>query len=78
MEIQKAISDAIDKLVGMGVPSKYFDFPVLSFGRTDTVTLNRASRVSPQRTKKVRKRWSSGERIPIANAATAGEIPKET
>jgi hypothetical protein len=46
---------AIDRVVGMGVPSKYLDFPVLSLGSTATVTLNRARRVRPQRTKKLRK-----------------------
>lgn len=48
--------DAMERVVGMGVPSKYFDLPLLSFGRTATVTLNRARRVRPQRTKKARKR----------------------
>lgn len=35
---------------GIGVPSKYFDFPVLSFGSIATVTLNLASLVKPQST----------------------------
>lgn len=35
---------------GMGVPSKYFDFPDASFGNIATVTLKRASRVRPHRT----------------------------
>jgi hypothetical protein len=65
-------------VVGIGVPSKYFDFPVASLGRAWTVTLNRASRVRPHKTKKVRMRWSTGERRPMANAATAGDTPKET
>ena len=64
--------------VGMGVPSKYFDFPVASFGREETVTLKRARRVRPQRTKKERRRVSSGVRRPRAKAAAAGETPKET
>ena len=68
---------AIDRVVGMGVPSKYLDLPVLSLGSTATVTLNRASRVRPQRTKKLRKTWSSEVRIPRANAAAAGARPKE-
>jgi hypothetical protein len=65
-------------VVGIGVPSKYFDFPVASLGRAWTVTLNRASRVRPHKTKKVRMRWSTGVRRPMANAATAGDTPKET
>ena len=67
----------MESVVGIGVPSKYFDFPVSSFGRTATVTLNRARRVSPQSTKKERSRWSTGVRIPSANAAAAGATPKE-
>jgi hypothetical protein len=34
--------------------------------------------VRPQRTKNVRRMWSTGVRRPIAKAATAGETPKET
>lgn len=64
-------------VVGIGVPSKYFDFPVASLGRAWTVTLNRASRVRPHKTKKVRMRLSMGVRRPMANAATAGDTPKE-
>ena len=63
---------------GIGVPSKYFDLPVLSFGSMATVTLNLAKRVRPQRTKNVRKRESIVVRKPTANAAAAGEMPKET
>ncbi len=77
-ETQYAISAAIDKLVGIGVPSKYFDFPVASLGTLATVMLKRARRVRPQRTKNVRRMWSTGVRRPIAKAATAGETPKET
>lgn len=76
-ETQYAISEEITRVVGMGVPSKNFDFPLLSFGKTATVTLNRARRVRPQRTKNVRKRWSRVVRIPSANAAAAGARPKE-
>jgi hypothetical protein len=65
-------------VVGIGVPSKYFDFPDSSLGNVATVTLNRASRVRPQRTKNVRRKWSNGDRIPIANATTAGASPNET
>ena len=65
-------------VVGMGVPSKYFDFPVSSFGSTATVTLNRANLVSPQRTKMAKKRWSTGVLKPMANAAAAGATPKDT
>ena len=76
-ETQYAISEAIDSVVGIGVPSKYFDLPVLSLGSTATVTLNRAKRVNPQSTKKVRSKWSAGVRAPSANAAAAGARPKE-
>lgn len=69
--------DAIDRVVGIGVPSKYLDLPVLSLGKTATVTLNRASLVRPQRTKKARIKWSTGVRIPRAKAAAAGETPNE-
>ena len=73
-----AIPATIARLVGMGVPSKYFDFPVESLGSEETVTLKRARRVRPQRTKKERRRVSKGVRRPRAKAATAGETPKET
>ncbi|KAI4290211.1 MAG: hypothetical protein L6R35_000500, partial [Caloplaca aegaea] len=64
-------------LLGIGVPSKYLDLPVLSLGREETVTLKRARRVRPQRTKKARRRLSSGVRRPRAKAAEAGATPKE-
>ena len=63
--------------VGIGVPSKYLLFPVLSFGNEDTVTLKRARRVKPQRTKKERRRVSRGVRRPRAKAQEAGATPKE-
>jgi hypothetical protein len=69
--------ESSSRVVGMGVPSKYFDFPVASLGRAATVTLKRARRVRPQRTKKVRKRWSTGVRRPMAKATAAGATPKE-
>jgi hypothetical protein len=56
LETQYAMTAAMESVVGIGVPSKYFDFPVLSLGRAATVTLNLAKRVRPQRTKKVRRR----------------------
>jgi len=71
-ESQYAIAAAIVIVVGIGVPSKYFDFPDSSLGKDTTVTLNRANRVRPQRTKNVRRKWSKRERIPIANAIAAG------
>lgn len=50
-ETQNVRTDAIVKHAnGMGMPSKYLDFPVLSLGSTATVTLNRAKRVKPQST----------------------------
>ncbi|KAL9003765.1 MAG: hypothetical protein Q9188_003370 [Gyalolechia gomerana] len=71
------MAPTMHRLVGMGVPSKYFDFPVASLGREETVTLKRARRVRPQRTKKARKRVSSGVRRPRAKAETAGATPKD-
>jgi hypothetical protein len=64
--------------MGIGVPSKYFDLPVASLGTMATVTLKRARRVRPQRTKKARRRWSTGVRRPRLKAAAAGPTPKET
>lgn len=75
---QYAISPAIESEVGIGVPSKYLLLPLASLGTLATVMLKRARRVRPQSTKKVRKRWSAGVRMPIAKAATAGETPNET
>ena len=74
---QYAIRAAIDNDVGAGVPSKYCDFPVLSFGSVATVTLNRASLRSAQMTKKVKQTWSTVVRMPIANAQAAGAAPKD-
>jgi len=71
-------SASVHMVVGIGVPSKYLDLPDSSLGRVCTVTLKRARRVRPQRTKKVRRRWSTGVRRPIANAAAAGATPKDT
>ena len=67
----------IAKLVGIGVPSKYLLFPVASFGSEETVTLKRARRVRPQRTKKERRRVSRAVRRPRAKAQTAGATPNE-
>jgi hypothetical protein len=75
---QYAINAAIEREVGIGVPSKYLLLPVASLGTLATVMLKRARRVRPQRTKNVRKRWSTGVRRPIAKAAAAGETPNET
>ncbi|QSZ32032.1 hypothetical protein DSL72_001601 [Monilinia vaccinii-corymbosi] len=78
LDTQYAIKAAMEREVGIGVPSKYLLFPVASLGTLATVMLKRARRVRPQRTKKVRKRWSTGVRRPMAKAAAAGETPKET
>lgn len=75
---QYAMASVIASVVGIGVPSKYLDLPVLSLGSTDAVTLNRASRATPQRTKKARRRWSTQLRTPKANATDAGATPNET
>lgn len=72
------MSASIHIVVGIGVPSKYFDFPDASFGKVCTVTLKRAKRVRPQSTKKLRRRWSIGVRRPMANAAAAGATPNDT
>ena len=39
------------RLVGIGVPSKYFTFPVDSSASVAAVTLKRARRLMPQTTK---------------------------
>jgi hypothetical protein len=75
--VQYAIKLASPRLVGIGVPSKYWDLPVASLGSMATVTLKRARRVRPQRTKKARRMWSSGVRRPREKAAAAGETPKD-
>jgi hypothetical protein len=75
---QNAMTLANARLVGIGVPSKYWLFPDASLGSIATVTLKRARRVNPQRTKKDRRTWSRGVRKPRENAAAAGETPKET
>jgi hypothetical protein len=72
-----AIAATMLKLEGMGKPSKYLDLPVASLGREETVTLKRARRVRPQRTKKERRRVSRGVRRPRAKAQEAGATPKE-
>lgn len=71
------MSAAIDSDVGIGVPSKYCDFPVLSLGSAATVTLKRASLSKPQMTKNVSRTWSSGVRRPMAKATAAGEAPND-
>ena len=51
MKVQVAVTaELVRQANGTGVPSKYFDLPVLSLGSIDTVTLNRAKRVRPHRT----------------------------
>ena len=72
-----AIQKTIPKEVGMGVPSKYLLLPVLSFGKEDTVTLKRARRLKPQRTKNERRKVSTTVRRPRAKAHTAGATPKD-
>ncbi len=67
----------MDNVVGMGVPSKYLALPVASFGRAETVTLNRARRDRPHRTKNVRNKLSRGVRSPRVNAVEAGASPNE-
>lgn len=51
MNVHPAINaDEVKQANGIGVPSKYLDLPVASFGSIATVTLKRANRVKPQRT----------------------------
>lgn len=71
------MSDTIDSVVGIGVPSKYLDLPVASLGSDCTVTLKRAKRERPQRTKKLRRIVSRKVRKPRAKAHEAGAMPKE-
>lgn len=75
---QYAIIATIDRLVGAGKPSKYFDLPAASLGREETVTLKRARRVRAHSTKKDRSSVSSALRRPSAKAEAAGATPKET
>lgn len=76
-EAQYAINDTMESVVGIGVPSKYLDLPVASLGSDCTVTLKRARRERPQRTKNVRRTVSRKVRKPRAKAQEAGAIPKE-
>src|SRR5690606_10147858 len=69
------IKNTKDSVVGIGVPSKYFDFPVSSFGRLATVTLKRARRLRPQKTKNVRSTVSRKVRKPSTKAQEAGAAP---
>ena len=51
IQVQVAMmADIVRQAKGTGVPSKYWDLPVLSFGSIETVMLKRARRVRPQRT----------------------------
>lgn len=50
-EVQVAMmAELVKQANGIGVPSKYCDLPVLSFGSIATVTLNLASLVKPHST----------------------------
>ena len=73
----QAIPATIARLVGIGVPSKYLLFPVASLGNAETVTLKRAKRVRPHRTKNESRRESIALRRPRAKAHAAGETPNE-
>ena len=76
-DVAIAMPNTMPKEVGIGNPSKYLLLPVESFGTAATVTLKRARRVRPLRTKKERKSVSMGVRRPRAKAAVAGATPKE-
>lgn len=73
----QAIHETMPNDVGIGVPSKYLLLPELSLGNAETVTLKRARRVKPQRTKNERRNVSSGVRRPRAKAQAAGATPKD-
>lgn len=77
LETQYAISPAIDRLVGMGNPSKYLALPLASFGTFPVVTLKRANLARPESTKQVKRSWSRGVRMPSAKAHEAGATPNE-
>lgn len=62
----------------MGNPSKYFDFPVASFGTDATVALKRASRARPQQMNAVSTTVSRYVRRPTTNANKAGATPNDT
>lgn len=64
--------------MGIGKPSKYFALPVLSFGNEAAVTLNLASRDTPERRKNERMRVSTVVRRPSTYATTDGATPNET
>jgi hypothetical protein len=53
-----------NSVVGIGNPSKYFDFPEASLGREDAVTLKRANRERPERRKNARMTVSKKVRRP--------------
>ena len=76
-DVAIAIPNTSPNDVGIGKPSKYLLLPVASLGTAATVTLKRARRVRPLRTKKERARVSKGVRRPSANAAVAGATPKD-
>lgn len=75
---QKAMVPTKVKEVGIGVPSKYFDLPVTSFGNLDTVTLNLANRVNPHKTKNTKSKQSTVVLNPMQKATMAGATPKDT
>lgn len=75
--VQKASMLTRARLVGVGSPSKYFDFPVASLGTSATVALKRARRARPQQMKQVRMTVSNHVCRPTANASTAGATQKE-
>ena len=64
-------------VVGIGKPSKYFAFPVASFGSELAVTLNRARRESPERRKIERIMVSNAVLRPRVYATAVGATPKE-
>lgn len=76
-DVQYAMSPTIPRVVGMGVPSKYLLLPVTSLGTDATVTLKRARRERPHKTKKLRTMVSKKVRKPMLKAQAAGATPNE-
>ena len=63
-------------LVGIGVPSKYFTFPVRASDSDAAVTLKRASREMPQATNMHSTTASQPPVMPSAKASAAGATPR--
>lgn len=74
---QTAMPAQMNRLDGIGRPSKYLLLPVSSLGTSATVALNRARRAMPAQMKSVRRAVSIGVRRPRVHATKAGATPNE-